>query len=199
MLISPGFFRDFVNARQVYVMGNKGTGKTLFSVALGYHLLSNSWVSSVVSNFPCSLSSAVIPPLSSCYLVLDEVGQYLDSRLSYRSKELTLLLAGATVNLRKTGNYLALPTFIEGDSRMRAGSIRVFRRRAVGSFLWLYQCDYGTEDTQDRRPGVNWFSYPLLLFFPSRYFALYDTSFVASGSLPYDLMQAVSAVGSPHR
>jgi hypothetical protein len=176
-----GFYRNWGDIRLLNITGHMGTGKTLLSVALGFELLRRGLVERFSSNFPCCLSKA--PARRYCAAVLDEGAQLFDARDSYKNKALNELSRGITARLRKDGSYLMAPSFIDIDKRFRDG-MRVWRVLKVARF-WFYSWEYGPEEVEERRTGLNgnYDCGKLILFNPSHFFGWYDTWFWPSPDL----------------
>lgn len=186
------FMRQLKGARLAAVIGPMGTGKTLFSTAALLALYNDRRVLGVSTNYPCSYSTA--PTLYRRAFALDEAGIVFDSRLSFKSEVLSSFLAMATFTLRKFGNYLFVPTFIETDKRLRAG-LRVWRTWALGVRFWSYHWEMGPEEVEERRPGVNFFEGSLWLVNPAHFFGKYDTYFTPGRNLS---MTFLSYLVEPH-
>ena len=177
------FFTQLKQARVLNLIGAMGTGKTLFSVALSWHLLRLGYVERAAMNFPCDISSA--PTYRYCVSVLDEAALIFDARNAFKSKQLNKLLAALTFKLRKTGSYMLVPSFIDVDRRLRTG-VRIYRKTAVNNRLWVYHWEFGPEEPEERRPGLNFFEGSLMLVNPQYFFGTYDTYFVPGPNLSLD-------------
>lgn len=182
------FFEQLKQVRILNLTGAMGTGKTLFSVALGYHMLTQGLVRSAAFNFPVSFGAAPSPRWS--YAVLDEAGTLFDARDSFKSKELNKLTASLLFKLRKLGSYVVVPSFIETDRRFRVG-IRMWRMWQFGGTLWAYSWEIGPEDTEERRLGINYWEGRLYFVNPREFFGTYDTYFAPGRNLSYDFLSGL--------
>lgn len=170
------FWYRFKDARILLLSGFLGTGKTLTSVALGYHLLRYGVVDSVCYPFPCAWNSAPQPMATLCGL--DEAGRVFDNRISYKDKTLSQMLADSTVFLRKHSSYLVASTYLDSDKRLRKG-MRMRRLRTVGNLVWIFQWEMGPEDIdlRDRANHPDWDEGVLIFLRPSAFFGCYDTKY----------------------
>lgn len=195
-----GAFQKSLRAsRVVLLLGDFGTGKTLFSVALGYYLLLHQYVERAAFNFPCSFGS---PPIKRrTYFVVDEGGRLFDNRTAYTNKELNQISADMTWDLRKEGSYVLMPSYLDTDKRFRKG-LRVWRSFPPGDLLrpnffernfWVYVWERGEEEVELRQPGVNYWSGKLVLVRPGAFFGSYDTYFKPSMPLLRDFVKRIAA------
>lgn len=182
------FFDQLKQVRILNLTGSMGTGKTLFSVALGYHLLREGLVKSAAFNFPVSFGSSPSPRWS--YAVIDEAGTLFDARDSFKAKELNKLTASLLFKLRKLGSYIVVPSFIETDRRFRVG-LRMWRVWAFGGRLWSYAWELGPEEQAERRPGINYWEGRLYFVNPAEFFGTYDTYFAPGRNLSFEFLSGL--------
>lgn len=181
------FWKALKASRILNLSGSMGTGKTLLATALGYMSLWETRTIRVATNYPCVFSEAPEPYRT--FAVLDEGALVFDSRLSYKDKNLSKILAQLTFDLRKSGSYLVVPSFITVDRRLRTG-VRVWRTFAFSNLLWAYHWELGEENPSDRRPGVNYWDGSLWFFNPSYFFDTYSTHFVPGQELSLAFIRA---------
>ncbi len=181
-------------SRVVLLRGDFGTGKTLFSVALGYHLLRNVFVNRAAFNFPVSFGHE--PRQYRTYAVLDEGGRLFDNRMAFKVKELNELSQDATFALRKNGSYFLLPSYLDVDKRFRRG-LRIHRRWPPGDnkypnvfekYFWVYFWERGEEKLELREEKVNYWKGFLVFVNPGAFFNTYDTYFKPSKELLIDFV-----------
>lgn len=182
------FIDQLKQVRILNLTGSMGTGKTLFSVALGYHLLREGLVRSAAFNFPVSFGSAPSPRWN--YSVIDEAGTLFDARDSFKKAELNKLTASLLFKLRKLGSYIVVPSFIETDRRFRVG-LRMWRMWALRGLLWAYWWELGPEEMEERRPGINYWDGRLYFYKPSHFFGTYDTYFAPGRNLSYEFLRGL--------
>lgn len=182
------FYEQLKQVRILNLTGSMGTGKTLFSVALGYHMLREGLVRSAAFNFPVSFSSAPTPRWS--YAVLDEAGILFDARDSFKAKELNKLTASLLFKLRKLGSYVVVPSFIETDKRFRVG-LRMWRMWSFGGLLWGYNWELGPEEAEERRPGINFWEGRVYFLNPREFYGTYDTYFAPGRNLSYEFLNGL--------
>lgn len=184
-------------SRVILLQGDFGTGKTLLSVALGYHMLAERWVNQCAFNFPVSFGGA--PGKYRTYTVIDEGGRLFDNRMAFKDKDLNRLSAEMTWNLRKTGSYVLMPSYLDVDRRFRRG-LRIHRQFPVGDLLrpnllekhvWVYWWERGEEELELRREGVNYWSGKLLFLNPPAFFGSYDTYYQPSWELLQDFVRRI--------
>ena len=167
------FMEQFINARLLFLKGQKGTGKTLFATALGYHLLKEAYAVNAAFNYPCSFAG--YPAYNQTYGVVDEAGVFFDARSAYKDKDVTAFISEATTFLRKRGSFLVIPSYNPPDKRLRSG-MRMFRWK-VTKRMWFYQWEIGPEEVNARTHGVDYFRGRLVLFNPQFFYGVYDTYF----------------------
>lgn len=167
------FYKHLKNTRLLWLAGQKGTGKSLLSVALSYRLLQERRVLKAAFNFPVSFGKS--PSMRWCVSTIDEGGLAFDNRISYKDKELSSLLARSTALLRKRGSYMFVPSVNPPDKRLRDG-LRLWRVRGT-KYLWIYYWELGPEDQQERRAGINYFEGRLFFVNPPAFYGVYDTYF----------------------
>jgi hypothetical protein len=149
-----------------------GTGKTLASVALSYHMLREYRVQAASFNFPVSFG--VAPHYKHTVATVDEAGVFFDNRVSYKDKELSKTLAELSAFLRKRGSYVIAPSYITVDKRLRNG-LRLYRIANIANIFWVYHYEEGPEDLMEQRPGINYHEGRLILVNPRFFFNVYDT------------------------
>lgn len=181
------FFKKWFNmakqTRIINLQGQMGSGKTLLSVALGYHFLREGYVERFSSNFPVGFAAEPMPRWS--FNVMDEAGVFFDNRSAFKDKSLNQMTAGLTFGLRKAGSYLIFPSFLGADKRFRAG-LRMWRTWSFGNRLWIYHWEVGEETTEERREGVNYWQGRLVLVGPSHFFNVYDTYYKPIANMTLD-------------
>lgn len=171
--------------RIMLLMGSLRSGKTLFSVAMGYHLLSNGNVCRAAFNFPVSFGDAPFPRWT--YAVIDEAGVAFDKRESFKQQLANKFTRESTFRLGKLGSYLVIPTFLESDKRFRVG-MRVWRVKKFADLLWLYTWELGPEAKEDRRLDINYWTGRLWFVNPRAFFGVYDTYFTPWPNLTLDFL-----------
>ena len=158
-----GFARSLRASRIVQLRGDFGTGKTLFSVAIAYHMRKLRWIRWASFNFPVRWRDSSAPGLKHSLSVIDEGGRLFDDRTAYRLKELNKLSSDLLYALRKRGSYVVIPSYVGIDKRFRNG-LRVHRRWPEGNErdpnplkrnLWLFFWERGEEDSELQKKGVN--------------------------------------------
>jgi len=167
------FMSKFKEARALFVGGMKGTGKTLFSVALSYEMLRLRYVAFTAFNFPVCKALSFPPVKNQCIATIDEAGVFFDARFTYRDKVLSAFVTESTSFLRKDGSFMIIPSYSVPDVRLRS-DMRIHRLRAL-PFSWFYRWESGEEDVTLRKPGVNFYTGTLVLFNPAKFFGTYDT------------------------
>ena len=188
------FFDQLKQVRILNLLGAMGTGKTLFSVALGYHMLKLGRVGNAAFNFPVAFGGRPFPLKTYC--VLDEAGAAFGDRSTFRDKAKSLATANATVKLRKQGSYLVIPSFLGVDKRFRAG-VRMWRvRTLLNDRLWLYSWEVGPEAKEERRVDVNYWAGRVLFFSPQSFYGTYDTYFFPPPPLTLDFLDQFIGKGA---
>lgn len=159
--------------RIVFLSGDQGTGKTLFSVALGYHMALTGYVRSCAYNFPVSFSHA--PEPRNEFIGCDEAGLLFDSRSSFKMAHVSAFMTASIFNLRKRGSYVVVPSFIDVDKRLRGGT-RIYRTKTMfKNRLWIYTWERGEEDVSLQVRGRNFWTGVFALYNPAFFFGSYDT------------------------
>ena len=185
----PKFIKHLRQARILLLSGAMGTGKTLLSVALGHHLLQGEYVSSAAYNFP--VVHGGVPARRYCYAAIDEAGVFFDARVAWKKKELNELSAKLVAFLRKHGSYLVIPSYLTPDARFRKG-LRMWRRSTITKYLWVYQWELGPEETEERRPGINFWEGQLVFFNPPYFYGQYDTYFEPWNELTFAFIKELN-------
>jgi hypothetical protein len=182
-----GKFQEWLRqVRILNLIGAMGTGKTLLASAVGYELLRRGLVDRVATNYPFGPSAAPSPRFT--YAVYDEAGVVFDNRMAFKDKRLNEMSSGLIFGLRKAGSYFVVPSFLEVDKRFRSG-MRMWRRFAIGKWLWIYQWEVGEEDAELRRPDVNYWTGSLWFVHPAHFFGTFDTYFVPGRALSIAFLQ----------
>lgn len=175
------FLSAFEGARMLNLTGMLRSGKTLFSVALAWHLKVHGMVTNTVFNFPCAFGDA-FRERKNTYVVLDEAGRLFDNRTAYKDKDLNKILTESIWSLGKDGSYVAYPSFLDVDVKLRQSSVRCWRSwpkppppgEKKFQPLWFYRWEFGEEEVEKRNAqnfdsGFFWF------FYPQAFWGAYDT------------------------
>lgn len=172
----PKLLDSIRKSRIVFLSGDQGTGKTLFSVALGYHMKATGYVKYAAYNLPVSFSD--YPHVRNDYIGVDEAGLLFDSRSSFKMNHISSFMTASIYNLRKRGSYIVAPSFVQVDKRLRDGT-RIFRTGTIGKkLLWRYQWERGNEDAATRiegGPKPDYWTGRFWLVNPAYFYGVYDT------------------------
>jgi hypothetical protein len=194
------FYKHLRAWRLVFFRGAFGTGKTLLSVALAYHMIRLGKIASASFCFP--VRWAAVPSPFNSFNVLDEAGRLFEDRTAYKDKALNHLSKEATWALRKDDSYLLLPSVIPVDRRLRRG-VRIWRVWPPGESerpnwlqrsVWRYVWEAGSEDREIRQEGVDYWHGQLTLLNPGYFFGMYDTTYKPDFELLRDFIGRCVAV-----
>lgn len=144
------FMKQVSGTRLINMAGFMGTGKTLFSVALGFHMVRYNYVTRASFNLPISFGKA--PHWYRSYNVLDEAGVLFENR-NYRDKELNEMSKAVLYALRKNGSYIVTPSYLDTDKRFRKGALRMYRVFPLpnqNAPIWLFRWEVGPEEIEER-------------------------------------------------
>lgn len=177
-LFADGFFAALEHTRLLYIMGGQGAGKTLLTMAVGLNLFQNRLVEHFCYNFPCSLPYSEPTDGKRTYYIFDEAGRFFDARFAFKEKERTELLMESMFSLRKRGSYLAFPSFLDVDAKIRRSSVRVWSTFKRKSVIW-YNWEIGDNDKDSVQSGA-FKGGMFFLLNPAAFYGSYDTWYIPS-------------------
>ncbi|MEM2126240.1 MAG: hypothetical protein QXQ53_07590 [Candidatus Methanosuratincola sp.] len=183
MLIGDTFKAWVQFNRIVHIRGRLGGGKTLLAVAIADWMLREGIVDQVWTNFPCQLTRPVRTLHNTC-IILDEAWQWLDWRVTHKNESHSY-----AAFLRKINAFLLLPSVrsLVGE----VSDLKVYRfldLTHIGVPMWIYRARW----VLDKDDVETTYAF---LWNPSKYFGLYDTSFIPSddGNIPRLLKETIDA------
>jgi len=170
---AENFFEMFVQIRDVFITGRKGSGKTLLAFAMADYALQNRFVSGVFANIPHRFP--VAQSVANAFVIVDESWQFIDNRFS----KSTYSFMGAWS--RKTGSLWAFPSVYGVDLRVRNLQVeRVADINLLPVRVWIYRWESVWGDKGH-----------FALIRPERYYGTYDTR-----AIPVDDGGAVASLMS---
>lgn len=167
MLFGEVFLQMLHNFRIAWIGGRYGGGKTALSVRLAYEFIARGWSKYAIGNFPCVLFHSLdnLPDLRDCFVVLDEVGSWMQGRTFDRT----------VAFLRKRNLVLVMPSVLPPPFRARVLTVqRTANLQRVGLDVWRYHMRLDYMRVHEKEV--------LLWVRPSEVFGLWDTNYVTTDS-----------------